>query len=104
VERAVAQLPLAQRVALTMYFFEDFGYEEIAEAMGLPLNTVKSHLRRGKQRLAELLRDEAPVHGATADGSPPPRGPARGQANADSAGRPRIRPFSGMEARFRAMR
>ena len=48
-------LPAAQRLALTLHYFEDLRYEDIAEVMGLPLNTVKSHIRRGKERLALTL-------------------------------------------------
>ena len=56
VRAAVAKLPDAQRLALTLHYFEDQRYEDIAEVMGVPLNTVKSHIRRGKERLAALLR------------------------------------------------
>ena len=56
VRAAVAKLPDAQRLALTLHYFEDQRYEDIAEVMGVPLNTVKSHIRRGKERLAVLLR------------------------------------------------
>jgi RNA polymerase sigma-70 factor (ECF subfamily) len=56
VRSALEQLPTAQRLALTLHYFEDMRYEEVAETMGLPLNTVKSHLRRGKERLATLLQ------------------------------------------------
>lgn len=56
VRAAVAKLPDAQRLALTLHYFEDQRYEDIAEVMGVPLNTVKSHIRRGKDRLAVLLR------------------------------------------------
>jgi RNA polymerase sigma-70 factor (ECF subfamily) len=55
VRAALDSLPPAQRLALTMHYFEDLRYEDIAEAMGLPLNTVKSHIRRGKERLALVL-------------------------------------------------
>ena len=58
VRQALAQLPTAQRLALTLYYFEDMRYEDIAEAMGLPLNTVKSHIRRGKERLALALSSQ----------------------------------------------
>jgi RNA polymerase sigma-70 factor (ECF subfamily) len=53
---ALTQLPTAQRLALTLYYFEDARYEDVAATMDLPLNTVKSHIRRGKERLALLLR------------------------------------------------
>jgi RNA polymerase sigma-70 factor, ECF subfamily len=56
VRAAVSKLPDAQRLALTLHYFEDQRYEDIADVMGVPLNTVKSHIRRGKERLAVLLR------------------------------------------------
>jgi len=55
VRQALGGLPAAQRLALTLHYFEDLRYEDIAEVMGLPLNTVKSHIRRGKERLALVL-------------------------------------------------
>src|ERR671933_3092538 len=55
VREALGRLPTAQRLALTLYYFEDMRYEDIAETMGLPLNTDKSHIRRGKERLALAL-------------------------------------------------
>jgi RNA polymerase sigma-70 factor (ECF subfamily) len=55
VRRALATLPGPQRLALTLHYFQDMRYEDIAEIMGLPLNTVKSHIRRGKERLAVAL-------------------------------------------------
>ncbi|MCC6179233.1 MAG: sigma-70 family RNA polymerase sigma factor [Chloroflexi bacterium] len=56
IRRALDRLPDAQRLALTLHYFEDLRYEDIAEVMGLPVNTVKSHIRRGKERLARSLR------------------------------------------------
>src|SRR6266705_4586997 len=55
VREALVSLPAPQRLALTLHYFEDLRYEDIADVMGLPLNTVKSHIRRGKERLAQLL-------------------------------------------------
>jgi RNA polymerase sigma-70 factor, ECF subfamily len=59
VRAALQRLPAAQRLALTLHYFEDLRYEDIAEVMGLPLNTVKSHIRRGKERLALTLSNPA---------------------------------------------
>jgi RNA polymerase sigma-70 factor (ECF subfamily) len=56
VRQAVAKLPDAQRLALTLHYFEDLRYEDISDVMGVPVNTVKSHIRRGKERLALSLR------------------------------------------------
>jgi RNA polymerase sigma-70 factor (ECF subfamily) len=58
---AVDRLPSGQRLALTLQYFEDLRYEEISEVMGIPLNTVKSHIRRGKAVLACELIDLAPL-------------------------------------------
>jgi RNA polymerase sigma-70 factor (ECF subfamily) len=55
VRRALVALNPAQRLALTLHYFDDMRYEDIAQVMGLPLNTVKSHIRRGKERLSRLL-------------------------------------------------
>jgi len=59
VRAALQELPPAQRLALTLHYFDDLRYEDIAETMGLPLNTVKSHIRRGKERLALMLTNPA---------------------------------------------
>jgi RNA polymerase sigma-70 factor, ECF subfamily len=55
VHAALAELPRSQRQALTLHYFEDRPYDEIAATMGVPLNTVKSHILRGKERMARLL-------------------------------------------------
>lgn len=55
VRQALERLQAHQRLALTLFYFDDLRYEDIADVMGLPLNTVKSHIRRGKERLAVLL-------------------------------------------------
>jgi RNA polymerase sigma-70 factor, ECF subfamily len=55
VRTALAALTRPQRLALTLHYFEDRPYDEIATAMGVPLNTVKSHILRGKERMARLL-------------------------------------------------
>jgi RNA polymerase sigma-70 factor (ECF subfamily) len=55
VRRALAQLEEHYRLVLTLYYFDDMKYTDIAEVLGLPLNTIKSHIRRGKERLAAIL-------------------------------------------------
>ena len=56
VHAALAQLGTPQRLALTLFYFDDMRYEDIAQVMNVPLNTVKSHIRRAKERLADILR------------------------------------------------
>jgi RNA polymerase sigma-70 factor (ECF subfamily) len=51
----VAALPAAPRAVLTLRFQEDLDPSEIARVLEMPLNTVKSHLRRG----LAVLRDRA---------------------------------------------
>ena len=55
VREALGQLPPMQRLALTLFYFGELQDREIGQVMGLPVNTVKSHIHRGKARLAQLL-------------------------------------------------
>lgn len=52
------QLPESQRVALELRHFQGLSYQEMAAALHLPLNTVRSHLYRARQKMAELLEEE----------------------------------------------
>jgi RNA polymerase sigma-70 factor (ECF subfamily) len=55
VRAALGQLAPMQRLALTLYYFGDLQDREIGRVMDLPVNTVKSHIHRGKARMAQLL-------------------------------------------------
>jgi RNA polymerase sigma-70 factor (ECF subfamily) len=56
VDRALLHLPPAERAVLVLYHQEECSYEQIAHTLGVPINTVRTHLHRGRQRLSELLR------------------------------------------------
>ncbi len=56
VEAALRELPEMERAVLVLYHQEEVSYEGIAAALGLPMNTVRTHLHRGRKRLAEVLR------------------------------------------------
>ena len=55
VRQAVDELPDPRRTIVLLAFWEDLSHTEIAESVGLPLGTVKSHVRRGLVRLHEQL-------------------------------------------------
>jgi RNA polymerase sigma-70 factor (ECF subfamily) len=55
VERALAALAEAERVALIHCFGLDLSHAEAAAVLGWPLGTLKSHVARGKARLREQL-------------------------------------------------
>lgn len=56
--RALAKLPDHQRSMIVMYHAEQLAYEEIAEALDLPIGTVKSRLNRARLSLRELLAQD----------------------------------------------
>ena len=79
ITRALDKLEDHYRLALTLYYFDDLRYNDIAEILDVPLNTVKSYIRRGKDRLAVLLNaneteTSAPPKRAAKDENPPSRG------------------------------
>jgi RNA polymerase sigma-70 factor (ECF subfamily) len=53
--RAMDDLPEAQRAVLALCLGQDFTHAEAAEALNLPLGTVKSHVTRGRARLQAAL-------------------------------------------------
>jgi RNA polymerase sigma-70 factor (ECF subfamily) len=53
--KALAQLPDHYRVLVAAHYLEGVQYDALAEALGLPIGTVKTHLYRAKRRLRELL-------------------------------------------------
>jgi RNA polymerase sigma-70 factor (ECF subfamily) len=57
VQGALQKLPEKYRLALYLYYFDDLKYEEIAEDLELPINTVRTHLKRGKEMLRKDLAD-----------------------------------------------
>ena len=53
---ALAQLRDEERTCITLQLVDGYAIDEIADITGIPSNTVKSHLKRGKENLADYLR------------------------------------------------
>jgi RNA polymerase sigma-70 factor (ECF subfamily) len=56
IERAIRELPEAQRMAVVMRRYQDVSYEEIGEVLDLTVPAVKSLLFRARTDLREKLR------------------------------------------------
>ncbi|AZS14419.1 sigma-70 family RNA polymerase sigma factor [Paenibacillus motobuensis] len=57
IREAIDQLPEHHRSVVVLRYLQDFSYNEIADCLNLPLNTVKSYLFRARQQLQHLLQD-----------------------------------------------
>lgn len=57
IHEAIDQLPEHHRAVVVLRYLQDFSYNEIAESLDLPLNTVKSYLFRARRQLQTLLQD-----------------------------------------------
>jgi RNA polymerase sigma-70 factor (ECF subfamily) len=53
--KLIATLPESQRMAMVLRYQEDLDPAEIADVMGIPLGTVKSHIQRSLALLREKL-------------------------------------------------
>ncbi len=68
-ETAMASLPVQQRAALTLAYFDDLGNDDIAEILGTTVSAVESLLKRGRQSLrGKLRRAEREIRQLFADG------------------------------------
>jgi RNA polymerase sigma factor (sigma-70 family) len=52
---AIEALPDGEREALLLFAWEDLSYQGVAEALELPIGTVRSRLNRARTHLRELL-------------------------------------------------
>jgi len=57
-EKAIARLPANYRLLIAAHYLEGIRYEDLAEALQMPLGTVKTQLHRAKQQLRRLLETE----------------------------------------------
>jgi len=55
--RCVQRLPEIQRDVILLFYFQEQSVDDVAQMLGLPANTVKSHLRRARQALAGMLKE-----------------------------------------------
>jgi RNA polymerase sigma-70 factor (ECF subfamily) len=58
---AIADLPVPERQAILLFVWEELSYEEIADATGVPVGTVRSRLNRARARLAATVDNEPAV-------------------------------------------
>lgn len=56
-QAALADLAPDQRACVTLCLGQGWSHAEAAEALNLPLGTVKSHVNRGRERLLAILGD-----------------------------------------------
>ena len=57
-EKAIERLPLQYQVLVNGHYLKGMRYEDLAEALNLPMGTVKTHLHRAKRQLRLLLETE----------------------------------------------
>jgi len=57
-QKAIERLPLQYQVLVNGHYLKGMRYEDLAEALNLPMGTVKTHLHRAKRQLRHLLETE----------------------------------------------
>ena len=66
VAAALQRLPDEYRVVATMCFIDELSYQEMADALEIPIGTVRSRLYRARKALQSHLRQLAQDHGLIA--------------------------------------
>ena len=54
----VELLSIKYRIVVKLYLFEGYDHEEISKILDIPIKTSRTHLRRGRIKLQELLKDK----------------------------------------------
>lgn len=58
VRAAVAKLPDQYRTVITLFYLEQRSYKEVADVLGLPMGTLKTHLHRGRAMLRKIITEQ----------------------------------------------
>jgi len=56
VKKAITMLPNGYRTVLTLYLFEGYDHEEIADIMRISQSTVRTQYHRAKQKLLHIIK------------------------------------------------
>jgi len=56
-ERALSRMAEPYRTIVILREVQDLKYAQISEALGMPLNTIKAYLHRGRRMLRDQLRE-----------------------------------------------
>lgn len=56
--KAIERLPVPYQVLVNGHYLKGLRYEDLAEALNMPMGTVKTHLHRAKRQLRHLLETE----------------------------------------------
>jgi len=58
IQAAVQSLPQQYRSIILLHYFQELGYQEIADLTGIAVGTVGTHLYRAKRRLKQILTQD----------------------------------------------
>jgi RNA polymerase sigma factor (sigma-70 family) len=58
VEQQLQHLSDVERTVLVLYHQEERSYEQIADALKMPMGTVRTHLHRGRRKLRESIQQQ----------------------------------------------
>jgi RNA polymerase sigma-70 factor (ECF subfamily) len=61
VRRAIESLPVGQRAALVLAYYQQLSYQEVAETLGCSVGAVKTQMSRALAKLARRLPDSVDV-------------------------------------------
>ena len=56
IQKLVSSLPESYHIVIKMHYFDGLSYPEIAEITEIPVNTIKSHIRRAKELISSGLK------------------------------------------------
>lgn len=58
IKKAIKNLPVIYKLPIVSHYFRNLSYKQIADALKLPLNTVRTRIKRGKELLAGMLKEK----------------------------------------------